>query len=84
MKSSIHKRVSISVIFLSILVSCQKAPKPLPAGPIPSEKQLAWQELEFYMFVHFNMNTFTDMEWGMGSESPEWFAPTELDCSQIL
>jgi len=32
--------------------------------------------------VHFNMNTFTDMEWGTGGESPELFNPTELDCRQ--
>ena len=28
------------------------------------------------------MNTFTDMEWGTGGESPELFNPTELDCRQ--
>jgi len=40
------------------------------------------EEMEFYAFVHFNMNTFTDMEWGTGGESPELFNPTELDCRQ--
>jgi alpha-L-fucosidase len=38
--------------------------------------------MEFYAFVHFNMNTFTDMEWGTGGESPQLFNPTELDCQQ--
>jgi len=38
--------------------------------------------MEFYAFVHFNMNTFTDIEWGTGGESPELFNPTELDCRQ--
>ncbi|MCA1760207.1 MAG: alpha-L-fucosidase, partial [Bacteroidales bacterium] len=28
------------------------------------------------------MNTFTNMEWGFGDESPELFNPTELDCRQ--
>ncbi|MDH3651661.1 MAG: alpha-L-fucosidase, partial [Saprospiraceae bacterium] len=28
------------------------------------------------------MNTFTNMEWGMGSEQPSQFNPTELDCRQ--
>ena len=28
------------------------------------------------------MNTFTDMEWGSGAESPELFNPAELDCRQ--
>ena len=38
--------------------------------------------MEFYAFVHFNMNTFTNMEWGFGNENPELFNPTDLDCRQ--
>ncbi|MCB0668071.1 MAG: alpha-L-fucosidase, partial [Saprospiraceae bacterium] len=49
---------------------------------IPSERQLHWQQMEFYAFVHFNMNTFTNMEWGTGAEDPSLFNPTELDCHQ--
>ncbi|MFC2125214.1 alpha-L-fucosidase [Bacteroidota bacterium] len=82
MNKPFYKKSIIPFLFLAITISCQKAPEPAPVGPVPTEKQLAWQELEFYMFVHFNMNTFTDMEWGMGSESPELFNPTELDCRQ--
>ena len=41
-----------------------------------------WQEMEFYAFIHFNMNTFTNMEWGTGGERPKQFNPTELDCRQ--
>ena len=55
---------------------------PAPIGPLASPRQLAWQELGFYGFVHFNMNTFTGREWGDGTESPRLFAPTELDCRQ--
>jgi len=72
------------LIPLLILLSCQSpdvAP-PQPVFPIPSERQLAWHELEYYGFVHFNMNTFSDMEWGMGNESPTQFNPTELDTRQ--
>lgn len=38
--------------------------------------------MEFNAFVHFNMNTFTNMEWGTGGESPEQFNPSALDCRQ--
>ena len=38
--------------------------------------------MEYYAFVHFNMNTFTDLEWGLGGESPSNFNPTELDTRQ--
>ncbi|WP_396590971.1 alpha-L-fucosidase [Allomuricauda sp. R78024] len=63
-------------------VSCNSQIPPEPVGPVPSERQLAWHELEYYAFVHFNMNTFTDMEWGTGGEKPEQFNPTQLDTRQ--
>ena len=64
------------------IFSCNSVQSPQPVGPVPSERQLKWHELEYYAFVHFNMNTFTNMEWGFGDESPELFNPTELDCRQ--
>lgn len=66
-----------------LLVTCSPKPSPpAPYGAIPSQAQLDWHELEFYMFIHFNMNTFTDMEWGLGGEAPTTFNPTALDCRQ--
>ncbi|MBE9518797.1 MAG: alpha-L-fucosidase [Bacteroidetes bacterium] len=76
------KKLVFPLLILLLLVSCDNTPPPEALGPLPEARQLKWHELEFYAFVHFNMNTFTDIEWGTGGESPEIFNPTELDCRQ--
>ena len=48
----------------------------------PHPRQIAWQEKEFTAFIHFGMNSFTDVEWGSGKERPEQFMPTEFDARQ--
>lgn len=49
---------------------------------VPSERQVRFQELEFYAFVHFTVNTFTGQEWGDGREEPQIFDPCKLDAEQ--
>jgi len=48
----------------------------------PSQRQLDWLDIGIYGFIHFGVNTFTDREWGLGSEDPAIFDPKELDCDQ--
>lgn len=52
------------------------------AGVRPSKRQLDWFDTEFYAFIHFSPNTYTDLEWGNGTEPESIFNPEKLDCDQ--
>ena len=55
----------------------------LVLSPLPDPNQVAWQKMEYYAFIrHFNMNTFTNKEWGFGDEKPIQFNPSQLDTQQ--
>ena len=56
-----------------LLVSC-----------VPSPRQIRHAQMEFYAFICFNVNTFTDREWGTGHESPAIFSPTEYNPAQWI
>jgi alpha-L-fucosidase len=72
------KNIAIIVCFFQLLSSRAQ----LPVNPAPSEKQMNWHNHPFYLFMHFGPNTFTDLEWGKGTEREEVFNPVSLDCRQ--
>jgi len=69
-------------LIMFITATTQAVEPPAPFGPIPTERQLRWHEMEYYGFVHFTVNTFTNKEWGYGDEKPAVFNPTDLDPKQ--
>ncbi|MCM1310721.1 MAG: alpha-L-fucosidase [Bacteroides sp.] len=50
--------------------------EPVAVHPVPHERQVLWNETEFYAFFHYGMNTFTNREWGNGDEDVKQYAPT--------
>ncbi len=83
MISFLKTNILLILLLGFIFSSCKKDTNtPEPFGALPSERQLEWHKMNYYAFVHFNINTFSDLEWGHGNEDPSIFNPTQLDCRQ--
>ncbi len=73
---------TLHLSLFSISVCDAQVKDPAPFGPVPTENQMKWQEMEYYAFIHFSLNTYTDQSWGFGNEDIKLFNPTKLDARE--
>lgn len=80
------KNILIGTLLL-ISIPCNNAVSQNDIPPnkvVPASKQIEYQEMELIGFFHFNMNTFTNKEWGYGDENPKIFNPKEMNVEQWI
>mgnify|MGYP000440958177 CR=1 FL=1 len=63
--------ILVMAFVLPAIIASGQTGTPATCGPVPSLNQLRWQQMEYYAFIHFSVNTYTDMSWGLGNEDPK-------------
>lgn len=76
--------VLLSLFFMAGMISCYHTSDipPKPYGATPSPEQVAWQKMEYYMFIHFGPNTFSENKDTNGHQNLSSFNPVNVDCRQ--
>ncbi|MEX2154959.1 MAG: alpha-L-fucosidase [Gemmatimonadaceae bacterium] len=87
MRARLDRREFLMAGVAALAGACARHPRAVAdtvaqRRPRPSPSQLLWQQDELAIFLHFGVNTFTDREWGDGTEDPAIFNPTALDARQ--
>ena len=82
MMKQLIAKIGLGLAGLSSMAAGASAPEPF--GPVPTEQQVQWLRMEWYAFVHFGLNTYTDREWGYGDENPTLFNPGNFDAEAIV
>ncbi|HHX49339.1 MAG TPA: alpha-L-fucosidase [Clostridiales bacterium] len=50
----------------------------------PNSKQQIHNDIKYYNFIHFGMNTYTGREWGTGKEKPKQFKLKNFDADKVV
>ncbi|MDE3143674.1 MAG: alpha-L-fucosidase [Bacteroidota bacterium] len=72
--------IILSIFSNAVIYAQTKTPAPF--GPVSSENQTRWQEMEYYAFVHFSLNTYVDQSWGYRNEDIKLFNSEKADYRQ--
>ncbi len=79
MKSCLWSIALFGVGLVAVFAGAQSS-----ADIAPAPYQVAWQDLEFGVILHFSTNTFLNREWGDGTASPSVFNPAQFDPDQWM
>lgn len=55
-----------------------------PSELKPSPQQVAWQDMEVGVLIHFGTNTFLNREWGDGTADVKLFSPSDANPAQWM
>ena len=79
------KMQHIITALLALASATGAANPPAPCGAVPTERQIQWQRMEWYGFVHFGITTYLDYkQWGYGNDDPSLFNPSNFDADKIV
>jgi alpha-L-fucosidase len=75
------KKLILPILF-SFLLFLSGFSQTISPSNSPNKTQQKLIDRGYGMFIHFGVNTFTDLEWSDGSTPIEKYNPTSLDCDQ--
>lgn len=85
MKNHLWQWLRSALCFVATLAAAVFSMAQDSTGDIrPAPYQVAWQDLEFGVIIHFSTNTFLNQEWGDGTASPTLFNPAQFNPDQWM
>ena len=84
MRRLLGTALECTILFVVVMAALAAAAQDSTGDIRPAPYQVAWQDLEFGVIIHFSTNTFLDREWGDGTASPTAFNPTQFNPDQWM